>query len=36
MTMTKNKNSTFKLRICGQSTILGHTILFQDGVTMEF
>jgi hypothetical protein len=36
MAMTKSKNSTFELRICGRSMILGHTIFFQDGVAMEF
>jgi hypothetical protein len=36
MTMTRRKNSTFELRICGRSTILGRPIFFQDGVAMEF
>jgi hypothetical protein len=31
MTMTRSKNSTFELRICGQSMILGHTIFFSGG-----
>jgi hypothetical protein len=29
MTMTRSKNSTFKLRICGRSMILGCTIFFR-------
>jgi hypothetical protein len=29
MTMTRSKNSTFELRICGRSIILGHTIFFK-------
>jgi hypothetical protein len=36
MTMTRRKNSTFKLHICGWSMILGCKVLFQDGVAMEF
>jgi hypothetical protein len=36
MTMTKSKNLTFELRICGRSIILGRTIFFQDRVAMEF
>jgi hypothetical protein len=36
MTMTRSKNSTFELRICGRSMILGHTIFFQDEVAMYF
>jgi hypothetical protein len=36
MTMTRSKNSTIELRICGRSIILGHTLFFQDGVAMEF
>jgi hypothetical protein len=36
MTMTRSKNSTFELRICGQSMILGRTIFFQDRVAMDF
>jgi SOS-response transcriptional repressor LexA len=36
MAMTKSKNSTFMLRICGRSMILVRTIFFQDRVTMEF
>jgi hypothetical protein len=28
MTMTRSKNSSFELRICGRSMILGHTIFF--------
>jgi hypothetical protein len=36
MTMTRDKNSTFELHICGQSTILGCIVFFQDGVAMEF
>jgi hypothetical protein len=31
MTMTRSKNSTCGLPICGQSTILRRTIFFQDG-----
>jgi hypothetical protein len=29
MTMTRRKNSTFELRICGQSMILRRTIFFK-------
>jgi hypothetical protein len=29
MTMTRSKNSTFELHICGRSIILGHTIFFK-------
>jgi hypothetical protein len=29
MTMTRSKNSTFELRICGWSIILGHTVFFR-------
>jgi hypothetical protein len=29
MTMTRSKNSTFELRICGRSMILGCTIFFR-------
>jgi hypothetical protein len=36
MTMTRSKNSTFELHICGRFMILGRTIFFQDGVAMEF
>jgi hypothetical protein len=36
MIMTKSKKSTFELRICGHSMILGCTISFQGGVAMEF
>jgi hypothetical protein len=36
MTMTRNKNSIFELRICGRSMILERTVFFQDGVAMEF
>jgi hypothetical protein len=36
MTMTRSKNSTFKLHVCGWSMILGRTIFFQDGVAVEF
>jgi hypothetical protein len=36
MTMTRSKNSTFELLICGQFMILGRTIFFQDGVAMKF
>jgi hypothetical protein len=36
MTMTRSKNSTFELCICGRSMILGCTVFFQDGVAMEF
>jgi hypothetical protein len=36
MTMTRRKNSTFELRICGQSMILRPIIFFQDGVAMKF
>jgi hypothetical protein len=36
MTMTRRKNSTFELPICGRSPILGHTIFIEDGVAMEF
>jgi hypothetical protein len=36
MTMTRRKNSTFELRICGQSMILRRTVFFQDGVAMDF
>jgi hypothetical protein len=36
MTMTRSKNSTFELRICGRSMILGRTIFFQDGVAIDF
>jgi hypothetical protein len=32
MTMTSRKNSTFELRICGQSMILRRIVFFQDGV----
>jgi hypothetical protein len=30
MTMTRSKNSTFELHICGRSMILGCTVFFQD------
>jgi hypothetical protein len=36
MTMTRSKNSTYRLPICGQSMILRPTIFFQDGVAMSF
>jgi predicted RNA-binding Zn-ribbon protein involved in translation (DUF1610 family) len=36
MTMTRSKNSTYELPICGQTTILRPTICLQDGVAMEF
>jgi hypothetical protein len=36
MTMSRSKNSTFELRICGRFMILGCTIFFQDEVTMKF
>jgi hypothetical protein len=36
MTLTRSKNSTFELRICGRSIILGHIIFFQDGGAIEF
>jgi hypothetical protein len=36
MTMTRSKNSIFRLRICGQSMILGHMVFFQDEVIIEF
>jgi hypothetical protein len=36
MTMSRSKNSTLELRICGRSMILGHTIFLQDGVVMDF
>jgi hypothetical protein len=36
MTMTRSKNLTFELRICGRSMILGCIIFFQDGVAMDF
>jgi hypothetical protein len=36
MTMTRSKNSTIALCICGQSMILGRTIFFQDGVAIKF
>jgi hypothetical protein len=29
MTMTRSKNSTFELRICGWSIILGRTVFFR-------
>jgi hypothetical protein len=29
MTMTRSKNSTFELCICGRSMISGHTIFFR-------
>jgi hypothetical protein len=36
MTMTRSKNSTFKLCICGRSMILGRIVFFQDGIAMDF
>jgi hypothetical protein len=36
ITMTRSKNSTFELRMCGWSMILGRTVSFQDGVGMDF
>jgi hypothetical protein len=36
MTMTRRKNSTFELRICGRSMILRRTVFFQDGGAMDF
>jgi hypothetical protein len=36
MTMTRRKKSTFELHICGRYMILRRTILFQDGVAMDF
>jgi hypothetical protein len=36
MTMTRSKNSTFKLRIFGRSMILRRIVFFQDGVAMDF
>jgi hypothetical protein len=36
MAMTRSKNATFELHICGQSMILGHTIFFQHGDAMDF
>jgi hypothetical protein len=36
MSMTISKISTFELRICGRSMILGRIIFFQDRVAMEF
>jgi hypothetical protein len=36
MAMTRSKNLTFELRICGPSMILRRTIFFQDEVAMDF
>jgi hypothetical protein len=36
MTMTRSKNLTFKLRICGRSMILRRTLFFQDRDAMDF
>jgi hypothetical protein len=36
MTMTRSKNSTFELSICGRSMILRCTVFFQDGAAMDF
>jgi hypothetical protein len=36
MIMTRTKNSTCELPICGRTTILRRTIFLQDGVAMEF
>jgi hypothetical protein len=36
MTMTRSKNSTFELRICGRSMILRSTVFFHDGVAVGF
>jgi hypothetical protein len=36
MTMTRSKNSTFELRICGRSMILRCIVYFHDGVAVDF